>query len=226
MSGSLPVLSGEQAREIDSRALREHGLTGLVLMENAGRGCADLLQRLGIHGPVCICTGKGNNGGDGYVIARHLDNAGHTVRVSSVVDPTTLTGDAAVNHSAWVSGNGAVDVVEVGEWDDVLSGADWIVDALLGTGTRGEVRPPFDAAIDAINRTSHASRGGVLSIDLPSGLDCDAGTPLGRCVRADHTATFVAAKRGLVKDGASEWVGAIHVVDIGIPRSLREEVLG
>ena len=226
MSGSLPVLSGEQAREIDSRALREHGLTGLVLMENAGRGCADLLQRLGIHGPVCICTGKGNNGGDGYVIARHLDNAGHTVRVSSVVDPTTLTGDAAVNHSAWVSGNGAVDVVEAGEWDDVLSRADWIVDALLGTGTRGEVRPPFDAAIDAINRTSHASRGGVLSIDLPSGLDCDAGTPLGRCVRADHTATFVAAKRGLVKDGASEWVGAIHVVDIGIPRSLREEVLG
>jgi len=226
MSGSLPVLSGEQAREIDSRALREHGLTGLVLMENAGRGCADLLQRLGIYGPVCICTGKGNNGGDGYVIARHLDNAGHTVRVSSVVDPTTLTGDAAVNHSAWVSGNGAVDVVEAGEWDDVLSGADWIVDALLGTGTRGEVRPPFDAAIDAINRTSHASRGGVLSIDVPSGLDCDAGTPLGRCVRADHTATFVAAKRGLVKDGASEWVGAIHVVDIGIPRSLREEVLG
>ena len=223
MSGSLPVLSGEQARGIDSRALREHGLTGLVLMENAGRGCADLLQRLGIHGPVCICTGKGNNGGDGYVIARHLDNAGHTVRVGSAVDPTILTGDAAVNHSAWVSGNGAVDVMEAGEWDDVLSGADWIVDALLGTGTRGEVRPPFDAAIDAINRTSH---GGVLSIDLPSGLDCDAGTPLGRCVRADHTATFVAAKRGLVEDGASEWVGAIHVVDIGIPRSLREEVLG
>ena len=108
----------------------------------------------------------------------------------------------------------------------MLAGADWIVDALLGTGTRGDVRPPFDAAIDAINRTSDESRRRVLSVDLPSGLDCDSGTPLGRCVRADHTATFVAAKRGLLEDGASEWVGAIHVVDIGIPRSLREEVLG
>ena len=114
MSGSLPVLSGEQAREIDSRALREHGLTGLVLMENAGRGCADVLQRLGIDGPVRICAGKGNNGGDGYVIARHLDNAGFIVRVGSAVDPSVLIGDAAVNHMAWVSGNGAVDVVEAG----------------------------------------------------------------------------------------------------------------
>lgn len=225
MSGSLPVLSGEQAREIDSRALREHGLTGLVLMENAGRGCAELLQRLGIDGPIRICAGKGNNGGDGYVIARHLDNAGFTVHVGSAVDPSVLTGDAAVNHMAWVSGNGAVDVVEAGGWDDMLSGAAWIVDALLGTGTRGEVRPPFDVAIDAINRTSDGSAGRVLSVDLPSGLDCDSGSRLGRCVRADHTATFVAPKRGLVEDGASEWVGAIHVVDIGIPRSLREEVL-
>ena len=132
MSGSLPALSGDQAREIDSRALRDHGLTGLVLMENAGRGCADLLQRLGIDGPICICVGKGNNGGDGYVIARHLDNAGFPVRVGSAVDPGILAGDAAVNHAAWVSGNGAVDVVEAGEWDDMLAGADWIVDALLG----------------------------------------------------------------------------------------------
>ena len=174
---------------------------------------------------VLVC-GTGNNGGDGYVIARHLDNAGFPVRVGSAVDPGILAGDAAVNHAAWVSGNGAVDVVEAGEWDDMLAGADWIVDALLGTGTRGDVRPPFDAAIDAINRTSDESRRRVLSVDLPSGLDCDSGTPLGRCVRADHTATFVAAKRGLLEDGASEWVGAIHVVDIGIPRSLREEVLG
>ena len=158
-------------------------------------------------------------------IRSHLDNAGFTVHVGSAVDPSVLTGDAAVNHMAWVSGNGAVDVVEAGGWDDMLSGAAWIVDALLGTGTRGEVRPPFDVAIDAINRTSDGSAGRVLSVDLPSGLDCDSGSRLGRCVRADHTATFVAPKRGLVEDGASEWVGAIHVVDIGIPRSLREEVL-
>ena len=92
MSASDPTLSRQQAREIDLRAMREYGLTGLVLMENAGRGCAELLGRLGINGPVCICTGKGNNGGDGYVIARHLDNSGHTVRIASAVDQVKSNG--------------------------------------------------------------------------------------------------------------------------------------
>ena len=221
MSASDPTLSRQQAREIDLRAMREYGLTGLVLMENAGRGCAELLGRLGINGPVCICTGKGNNGGDGYVIARHLDNSGHTVRIASAVDPSILDSDAAVNHRVWTSGGGVVEVVSAGGWDAVLAGSDWIVDALLGTGIRGEVRSPFDEAIDAINRSS----GRVLAIDLPSGLDCDTGNRLGRCVRACHTATMVAPKRGLVLQGASEWTGAVHVVKIGIPRALREQVL-
>ncbi len=222
MSASQPTLSRQQAREIDQRAIREHGMTGLVLMENAGRGCAELLERLGIDGPVSICTGKGNNGGDGYVIARHLDNAGRLVRVVSAVDPSALEGDAAVNHQVWKSGGGAVEVVPVGGWDAAVRGSDWIVDALLGTGIGGEVRSPFVEAIDAIN----GSGGRVLAIDLPSGLDCDTGDRLGRCVRACHTATMVAAKRGLVAEGANEWTGEIHVVDIGIPRSLREELLG
>ena len=192
-----------------------------MLMENAGRGCAELLGRLGINGPVSICTGKGNNGGDGYVIARHLENAGHAVRIASAVDPSILDGDAAVNHGVWISGGGEVQVVVAGGWDAVLAGSDWIVDALLGTGTRGEVRPPYDEAIDAINSSS----GRVLAIDVPSGLDCDTGNRLGRCVRACHTATMVAAKRGLVAEGAREWTGEVHVVDIGIPRSLCEDLM-
>ena len=153
--------------------------------------------------------------------ARHLENAGHSVRIASAVDPSILDGDAAVNHGVWISGGGEVQVVVSGGWDAVLAGSDWIVDALLGTGTRGEVRPPYDEAIDAINSSS----GRVLAIDVPSGLDCDTGNRLGRCVRACHTATMVAAKRGLVAEGAREWTGEVHVVDIGIPRSLREELL-
>jgi NAD(P)H-hydrate epimerase len=221
MPDSQPSLSRQQAREIDARAIGEYGLSGLVLMENAGRGCAGLLERLGISGPVCICVGKGNNGGDGYVIARHLDNSGHTVRIASAVDPSTLEGDAEANHRVWVAGGGAVEVVSAAGWDSVLEGSGWIVDALLGTGIRGEVQPPFDEAIDAINGSSVP----VLAIDLPSGLDCDTGEVLGRCVRADQTATMVASKRGMLVEGAGEWTGEVHMVDIGIPRVLREAVL-
>ena len=215
------VLSRYQAREIDQRAIREYGMTGLVLMENAGRGCAELLVRLGIDGPVVVCTGKGNNGGDGFVIARHLDNAGYSVRIASVVDTSILDADAAANHQIWVSGGGRLEVVPAAEWDTVLADADWVVDALLGTGIRGEVRSPYDEAIEAINRTG--SR--VLAVDLPSGLDCDTGQPLGRCVRASHTATMVASKLGMMAAEASEWIGEVHVVDIGIPRTLCEELL-
>lgn len=222
MSAAYPVLTRQQAHDVDLRASRDYGMSGLVLMENAGRGCAALLERLGINGPVCICTGKGNNGGDGYVIARHLDNGGHRVRVASAVDPGTLSGDAAVNHQVFAASGGTISVIGPTDWDRELVGADWIVDALLGTGTRGDVRSPFTEAIAAINRASSP----VLAIDLPSGIDCDTGDVMGTAVHARHTATFVAAKLGFQASGASDWTGDVHVIDIGIPRSLREELLG
>src|SRR5215813_6436727 len=90
-------LTREQARTLDRRAMEELGIPGIVLMENAGRGMAELLRTLGIGGPVVVCCGKGNNGGDGFVIARHLDNAGVGVRVLLFADPAGLTGDAAIN---------------------------------------------------------------------------------------------------------------------------------
>ena len=155
------------------------------------------------------------------MIARHLDNAGYTVRVASVVDTSILDGDAAANHQTWVSGDGEVEVVPTAEWDMVLADADWVVDALLGTGIQGEVRSPYGEAIEASNRTG----GRVLAVDLPSGLDCDTGQPLGRCVRASHTATMGGSKMGMMVAEASEWIGEVHVVDIGIPRPLCEEQL-
>ena len=216
------ILTRQQVRDVDERALSEFGIPGVILMENAGRGCAELLQKLGINGRVIVCSGKGNNAGDGFVIARHLENAGHTVEIAPAVDPATLAGDAAINAGILATAGFSLEPISHDRWDSVLTGADWIVDALLGTGTRGVIREPFTAVIDAINRAPAP----VLAIDVPSGFDCDSGHILGSCVRADHTATLVAAKPGFSAPGASEWTGTVHLVEIGIPRQLRDEVLG
>ncbi len=213
-SSAVPqVLSREQVREVDRRALAEFGLLGLVLMENAGRNSAELLRSLGIAGRVVICCGKGNNGGDGFVIARHLENAGVDVRVLLCVDSTSLAGDAATNFHVLQQAKTPM-VLTPSDWQTELADADWIVDALLGTGTQGIVREPFSSVIAAINRSGRP----VFSIDLPSGLDCDTGQPLGCCIRATHTATFVARKPGFNVPQADQWTGLVHVVDIGVPR--------
>ena len=103
-----------------------------------------------------------------------------------------------------------------------LAGADWIVDALLGTGARGEPRPPLDAVIDQLNAAA-AKR---LAVDLPSGLDCDTGAAAQHTIRADETCTFVAMKRGFTTPGAEQYTGRVHVLDIGAPRALVEEIVG
>ncbi len=217
------VLTRAQLREVDRRAIDDYGLPGLVLMENAGRNAASLLRELGIHGPVVICCGKGNNAGDGFVIARHLENGGCDVRVLLATPASSLTGDAVTNFA--VLRRAGTPIVEAHAdiatgWRGELARADWIVDALLGTGTQGTVREPFASAIAALN----AANRNVLAVDLPSGLDCETGAVLGSCVRAQHTATFVARKPGFDLSSASEFTGAVHVLDIGVPRALLREL--
>jgi NAD(P)H-hydrate epimerase len=215
-------LSRDEVRAVDRRAIEEFGVPGVVLMENAGRGAAELLLALGIHGRVAICCGKGNNGGDGLVIARHLDNYGVPVSVLLFARPEELTGDAAINQRI-VAASGLPLVVHAGSTVDLeavrreLAGAEWVVDALFGTGLTGTVRPPLDGVIAAINDSG--SR--VLAVDIPSGLDCDTGQPLGPTVRAHRTATFVAPKKGFAAPSARAWLGQVHVLPIGAPRSLR-----
>jgi NAD(P)H-hydrate epimerase len=221
----LPPLTRQQVRNIDARAIADYGLPGIVLMENAGRGAAELLLELGIHGPVIICAGKGNNGGDGFVIARHLEL--HSVATSILLfcDPADLSGDAATNcRVAQAAGQSLVVLGAAPQPDDLnllLAPADWIVDALLGTGTTGTIREPYLTAIAAINRAGKK----VFAVDLPSGLDCDTGLSMGSCVRADHTATFVARKVGFDTPGASELTGEVHVIEIGVPRKLLSEIV-
>jgi NAD(P)H-hydrate epimerase len=214
------LLSRAEVRAIDRRAIEEFGVPGVVLMENAGRGAAEVLRSLGIDGPVVICCGKGNNGGDGFVIARHLDIQRVPVRVWLFARPEELTGDAAINYHI-IARCGLPITVAAGDFDEAalrreLENASWAVDALFGTGLSGPVRAPLDRVIAALNESAPP----VLAVDIPSGLDCDTGTPLGPTVRAAHTVTFVAAKKGFAEPAARPWLGRVHVVDIGAPRSL------
>jgi NAD(P)H-hydrate epimerase len=224
-SMTLLYLNREQVREVDRRAIDEYGMSGLVLMENAGRGCTDTLCELGIAGSVIICAGKGNNAGDGFVIARHLDLRGHDVRVLLFGRPEELQGDAEANYRILCQCDLPLRVLlpfDEGQLAAELTDADWIVDALLGTGARGEPRPPLDRVLELLN--AHPAR--KLAIDLPSGLDCDTGQPARGTFRADHTCTFVAAKPGFAAAAARPYVGQLHVLDIGVPRKLLAEVAG
>jgi len=210
-------LTRAQVRDIDRRASEEFGVPGVVLMENAGRGAAEFLLSLGVNGPVVICCGKGNNGGDGFVVARHLDNHGALVRVLLFARPEELTGDAAVNYRILQRSGLPLRVQpDLAELEGELAAAAWVVDALFGTGLSGAVRPPLDRIIAAVN----ASGKPVLAIDIPSGLDCDTGLSLGATIRATHTITFVAPKAGFANPAAQEWLGQVQVADIGAPRSL------
>lgn len=216
------TLTRGEVREIDRLAIEEYGLPGILLMENAGANAARLLEALHISGPVALACGPGNNGGDGLVIARHLDAAGHAVRLLLACTADRYHGDAALNLRVAERAGLSIDVLAEADraaWDRALGGAAWIVDALLGTGATGPPRGSVATAIAAID----AARGAgarVLAVDLPSGLDCDTGAAAGVCVRADATATFVAAKAGFDRPGAAAFTGTVHVLGIGVPRAL------
>ncbi|HJN11244.1 MAG TPA: NAD(P)H-hydrate epimerase [Pirellulaceae bacterium] len=218
-------LTRDQVRCVDQIAIEQFGMSGLVLMENAGRGCADVLCEVGIAGPVLICCGKGNNGGDGLVIARQLDVRGYQPLVLLACAASELKGDAAVNFAILRRTSVEIKQVEsscdwgvISEWFD---SADWVVDALLGTGSHGEPRFPVDQLI----RRANAATARKLAIDLPSGLDCDTGQHANETFRAAHTCTLVAQKAGFQVEVAKPFLGTVHVLDIGAPREVLEAVL-
>src|SRR5947208_3834232 len=149
-------LSRDEVRAVDRRAIEDFGIPGMVLMENAGRGAAELLLAHGIHGRVVVCCGKGNNGGDGFVIARHLANHDVPVKVLLFTSPEELIGDAATNYHVIEKSGLPIESFAGSDMDaalllDELWKAEWVVDALFGTGLSGPVRPPFDQVIVTIN---------------------------------------------------------------------------
>jgi NAD(P)H-hydrate epimerase len=223
------ILTRAQVRDVDRRAVEEYGMSGLVLMENAGRGCADFVASLHLSGAISIFCGKGNNGGDGFVIARHLDNHGAEVNVLVFCEADELRGDARVNYEIVKHTDVGIEHFPEPSLGDDASRAiqsrllecHLIIDALLGTGTTGPTREPLATAIRLINQ-SPARR---LAVDIPSGLDCDTGEAAEPTVVADHTCTFVALKRGMLTPTAARHCGEIHVVDIGVPRKLLAEIV-
>jgi len=219
-------LARQEVRELDRLAIEEYGIAGVVLMENAGANAARLLEAHGVGGPVAIACGRGNNGGDGFVIARHLDAAGHEVRLLLAAPVEAYAGDAAINRAIAERAGLTIACLagadEAG-WCHELAGASWIVDALLGTGAAGPPRGAVAVAIGAINAARAAAAAQpprVLAVDLPSGLDADTGAAPGACVRADLTATFVADKAGFANPAAAGFTGRVHVLGIGAPAHL------
>jgi NAD(P)H-hydrate epimerase len=223
------TLTRAQVREFDRRAIATYGVPGVVLMENAGRGCAEWLMRLNPQRqPVVILCGPGNNGGDGFVIARHLDNAGWPVRVHLFAPPyRDPTSEAAINYHILRSSQmglnhylpETLDVTQLSPLRTEFAAAGWIVDALFGTGLSKPLGPPFDRLVQMVQDSGKP----VFAVDIPSGLDCDTGEPLGACIRAKHTATFVAVKRGFLNPRSGAWTGEVQVIDIGAPRVLLQE---
>lgn len=222
-SNDMRTLTRDQVRSLDQQAIEEFHIPGIVLMENAARGATDVLRSLGVTDKVTILCGKGNNAGDGLVVARHLDHDGLPVQVISAGDPAAWQGDTAVNYAiAKASGIAIERFTDESRLEELLSGTEWIVDGLLGTGATGNPRAPFDILIRCANQSS-ARR---FALDLPSGLECDTGAAGQPTFLAQHTATFVAAKPGLVTEVAKPYVGQLHVVGIGAPRVLLERVFG
>ena len=226
-------LTREEVRAIDRIAIEQFGLAGIVLMENAGRDAARWITSQFPPSDVCILCGKGNNAGDGYVIARHIDtadirgdelaelsamgNASWSVRIISVVDCDELTGDAAINHE--IAARSCIPITtpdDARSLEELVGAPDILVDCLLGTGATGAPRGLYAEAVRLANRLA-AKR---IAIDVPTGLDCDTGIAADPTFTAHATLTFVAPKIGFPQASAARFLGQVVPISIGAPRKL------
>lgn len=222
----MKLATAQEIRAIDGLAISRFGLHGLQLMENAGSGIASVIKReLDPKGKkrVSIFAGKGNNGGDGFVAARHLKNSGYEPVVFLSGEIENLAGDAGANARIWVKMGGAVvsvrsiDDIKARRTDIIHSGI--IVDALFGTGLSSKVSGLHAEVIDYINDLDIKK----LSVDIPSGIDATTGKVLGRAVKAHITATMAMPKVGLYNYPGRAYAGNIEVIDIGVPAVLLNE---
>jgi len=244
------VMSRDEVRAFDTRAINTLGIPGAVLMENAGRSCAELIKKeidsrfrgndkaasdaptrcdaccdsaparraVAPRRKVCIFCGTGNNGGDGYVIARHLLNNNFEVVVVICGDRSKIKGDAKINLDVLEKLGQPIEQLNLND-DNIPSrvntfaaDANMLVDGLFGTGLNGQLSDEYKKLIESIN-SLHCP---ILAVDIPSGLDCDTGEPLGTAVRASFTVTFVAVKKGFTAAKASAYTGEIFIASIGV----------
>ena len=224
----MKLADAKTIQAIDRKSLKDYGVKGLQLMENAGRGVADIILRelQSCHkgrGRVAIIAGKGNNGGDGFVAARHLKNRGVNVTVLSFSRIDEIKGDAGVNAASWKRMGGDIFLISAGaalnDIESMFSHSSIIVDAIFGTGLSSEIRGPYAEVIELVNGLDKK----VIAVDIPSGVDASTGAILGTAIRADITATMAMPKIGLYTYPGRDYSGHIEVVDIGAPRSLLDD---
>jgi len=220
-------MSRDEVRAFDQWAINTLGIPGVVLMENAGRSCAGLIKsKLSNvkHPKVTIFCGTGNNGGDGFVIARHLLNSGFKITVVISGDRSKIKGDAKTNLDILAQMGQPIEQLNLcadirNQVKAFAAGADMLVDSLFGTGLTGELNSEYKNLIKSINALNRP----ILAIDTPSGLDCDTGKPLGAAIKATYTVTFVALKNGFTVPEAAEYTGEIFVASIGVePDSIKK----
>ncbi|MDD2903870.1 MAG: NAD(P)H-hydrate dehydratase [Syntrophales bacterium] len=224
----MKLVTAAEMRELDRQAIEELGIPSPVLMENAGRTTYQILRQEfpGLTGPVAVVAGRGNNGGDGSVVARYLAQAGVPVAIFLVAARDQVQGDALVNLE--IAGRLGIEIVEVQEEKDInllahrLARSGLIVDALLGTGLNSEVKGLYRLVIEEINHL----RPPVLAVDIPSGLSADTGQPLGAAVQAQVTVTYGWPKIGQILPPGRDYVGRLWQVDIGIPPELTRDIPG
>jgi ADP-dependent NAD(P)H-hydrate dehydratase / NAD(P)H-hydrate epimerase len=221
----IKVALNSEMRELDNAAIKNYGIPGIILMENAGRNTAEIIldkcQELEIPS-VLIFAGKGNNGGDGFVIARFLDNYGLDVVVYLLGDEDKLTGDARTNYL--ICKKSQINIKPIKTVKDILvpNVSFLIVDALLGTGVKGSVEGFFADAINWINEQAAF----VFSVDIPSGLSGDSARAAGPAVMADATCTMGLVKTSMLFYPARSFCGELHQIDIGFPADLEENAPG
>jgi len=221
MPGVVPLYTAAEMRTVDRLAVDEVGIPGAVLMERAGMAAAaEIIEWFGDARRVAVICGPGNNGGDGFVVARHLAATGRQVCIMLIETETKIRRESKVNLEIARKLGIPIERVNATAWRNKLADMDLVVDAMLGTGVTGAPRPNVDVAITAIE----ASLLPVVSLDVPSGVDASSGVVDGHAVRADFTVTFHAPKVGLAISPGRFHAGRVKAVDIGIPSSVDEGV--
>jgi len=225
----MKILTAAEMREVDRLSTERYGIPSLTLMENAGRGVAEFIRAR--FSPLerrrlTILCGKGNNGGDGLVTARHVQGMGGKPAVYLVAAPEDLHGDAAANLERWRQIGGELRVIgNLVEWQSArpeIVSADILVDALLGTGVRGRVEGLLATVIRDVNQRDRRTQ--VVAVDIPSGLPSDSGEVPEVVVLADYTVSFTAPKVGMVLGNARGRVGELVICEIGSPPELVEQI--
>jgi len=219
----MKVVSAAEMRELDRTAIEDYGIPGIILMENAGFQVVQVIRQLFPdleNKTVCVFSGKGNNGGDGFVVARHLYNLKADVKVFLLAKTEEISGDAKTNMSIWKNMGHEINIIDENyRFDDLhafLAGSDLIIDSIFGTGFRGVPGQPAAGVINLINSSGKP----VVAVDIPSGLQADSGLIEGLCVKAACTVTFGLPKLGLVQEPGASYTGKLHVADISIPAFL------